>query len=59
MQEFQIDSGKFCGYVQTDDNGIIIDSMPIIRKFIGQPLENLIGWINNKFRYCKLTEINK
>jgi len=58
MKEYQIDNGKFCGYIKIDNTGIIRDSMPAIRKFIGQPLENLISWTNQNFRYCSLKRLN-
>jgi hypothetical protein len=42
--ELQISNKKFTCYVQTDKNKIIIDAAPIIKRFIGQSLDNLTNW---------------
>ena len=52
-KEYQIDCERFCGYIKVENN-IIVDSMPIVRKFIGQPVENLTKWAEKKFGYCTL-----
>jgi len=57
MKEYQIDCEKFCGYIRVDDN-ILIETMPILQKFVGQPLSNLTAWVSKKFGYCTLKEIN-
>lgn len=57
MKEYQIDCEKFCGYIQLDDEGIIIDCMPICRKFKGQAVENLAKWVKSHFGYCTFKEI--
>ena len=31
----------------TVEDGIITEAPPVVRKFIGQPLDNLIGWIRS------------
>jgi hypothetical protein len=31
--------------VRTDDNHVIVETAPIVRKFRGQPLENLTRWL--------------
>jgi hypothetical protein len=31
----------------TERNGKIIDAAPLIRKFVGQPMQNLIAWMNS------------
>jgi len=59
MKEYNLDCQKFFNQVKTDDNGIIIETAPIFQKFIGQPLSNLTTWVEKKFGYCKLNEINK
>jgi hypothetical protein len=59
MKEYQIDCNKFCGFVKVDDNELIIDVLPIARKFVGQPISNLIMWTQTHFGYCTLTELNK
>jgi hypothetical protein len=57
MKEYIIDSNKFCGYIKTDDSGILVETMPIVKIFVGQPLENLTDWVLKKFGYCSLKEI--
>ncbi len=36
---------KGTGYVGIDDNTIIRKTAPIWRRFIGQPLHNLVNWL--------------
>lgn len=57
MKEYQIDCEKFCGYIKVDDEGILIESIPIVRKFIGQPLKNLTKWVSSHFEYCTLKKL--
>ena len=57
MKEYQINCSKFCGYVKVDDNNIIVETMPILRKFVGQNIQNLTTWAKRKFNYCTLKEI--
>ena len=59
MKEYQIESSKFCGYIKVDDNDVIIETMPILRKFVEQSLANLVYWTNKNFKYCRLTELRK
>ena len=56
MREYQIDCEKFCGYIKVENN-IIIDAMPIVKIFIGQPVENLTKWVTKKFKYCTIRRI--
>ncbi|MFA5048570.1 MAG: hypothetical protein WC516_06120 [Patescibacteria group bacterium] len=57
MKRYQIDCTKFCGYVEIDDKGIIVNTFPMLVKFIGQPISNLTYWTKKKFDYCTLKEI--
>jgi len=59
MKEYQLDCEKFCGPITLDDEGIIIDTIPVFRKFKGQAIENLTRWVKSHFGYCTLKEINK
>lgn len=34
--------------VRVDDDGIIKVTPPIVRKFLGQPVDNLIGWMKQQ-----------
>lgn len=57
MKEYWISCEKFTGGITVDENNIIIEGMPIIRKFIGQPLINLSNWMQKKFNHCILRKI--
>ena len=41
-----------------DKNRIILSSSPIVKKFVGQPLDNLKSWLI-KFGGFEIVEINK
>lgn len=47
--DYQISCSKFCGFIRVDEDGLIIDAMPIVRKFIGQPVKNLSDWCTKRF----------
>lgn len=51
-RDWWVSCPQFTVWVQTS-NGIILDSAPIVHRFIGQPLRNLIRWKN-----CELKEIH-
>lgn len=36
---------KMTFWARVDARGVVVDSAPIARKFIGQPFENLRGWL--------------
>lgn len=36
------------GVAVDPDTGKIIDAAPIVRKFVGQPLRNLINWMSRQ-----------
>jgi hypothetical protein len=44
MSEHWISCLKFTVRVTTDDEGKIVKAAPLVRKFIGQPLANLLRW---------------
>ena len=46
---YWISTDKFTCLVICDDNNKIIDTAPILMKFIGQSLTNLERWIKQKF----------
>jgi len=52
VKEFWYDNGKICCYIKINDTGVIIDTAPVLKKFINQKVENLISWTNQNFRYC-------
>ena len=57
MKHLKIKSDKFGGYIQVDDNGIIVNTIPLLKRFVGQSLDNLINWVMFKFKYCTLQEL--
>jgi hypothetical protein len=57
MKELSYDNGKINCYIKIDKDGTIIKSAPVLRKFIGQKLENLISWTNQNFKYCTLQQL--
>ena len=34
--------------VRTDRNGVIVDAAPVVRKFVGQSLGRLVGWLRKQ-----------
>lgn len=50
MRAWWLSSRRMTVFVMTKDD-TIIDGPPIIRKFIGQPLDNLRGWIQRQGGY--------
>ena len=56
----QISCEKFTVGVKLSEDGIILDAAPIVRKFIGQKIENLINWSEKfgKVDVFKLGETN-
>ena len=52
QRDWWVSCPQFTVWARTS-NGIILDSAPIVRRFIGQPLTNLIRWKN-----CDVQEIH-
>ena len=46
MTRHWISCTAFTVSVATDAQGRIVEAAPIVRKFLGQPLVNLLGWAN-------------
>jgi hypothetical protein len=57
MAKYIIDSEKHYGLIEIDDEGIIIETIPIFQKFKGQAVENLIEWVKTHFGYCNIKEV--
>jgi len=60
MMSYWLSSNKMTVIVDIDDDGIIVYGSPIVRKFLGQPLLNLIGWMERQgglllYKYPKET----
>jgi hypothetical protein len=45
---YRIECSKFSDLVELE-NGIITDTMPVFRKFVGQPVGNLTNWLHKVF----------
>lgn len=48
MVDYQISSRKITAWVRTDATGVITEAAPVLRKFIGQRLCNLSGWMESQ-----------
>ena len=46
--EWWLSSNRMTISVSVDRNETIVDAAPIVRKFIGQPLQNLIRWMGHQ-----------
>jgi hypothetical protein len=44
MKKYWVSCARFTVQVNTNHLGIIIWAAPIVRKFVGQPLTNLLRW---------------
>ena len=44
MRQYWLSCSKFTVQVNTDESGKIVWAAPITRKFVGQPLANLLRW---------------
>ena len=50
----------FTCYVQTDENDLVTDkSAPIVKKFVGQHVKKLVGWIKRKHGGFMYDEFDK
>ena len=48
MKTYWLSSNKMTVIVDIDDDGIIVYGSPIVRKFRGQPLVNLVNWLDRQ-----------
>jgi hypothetical protein len=53
---WNIDCSHFNDNIVTE-NGIIVDCMPLLQKFKGQPVGNLTGWANKVFGKVTVEQI--
>lgn len=60
VEEYQFSSLRMTVWLSIGD-GVIQDSAPIVRKFIGQPVVNLEAWMQKQggFRKHHLNLLNK
>jgi hypothetical protein len=48
MKRYWLSTVKMTVGVTTDASGIVVEAAPIVRKFIGQPLDNLVRWLSKQ-----------
>lgn len=48
MPDHWLSTERMTVAVTTDDQGRITEAAPIVRKFVGQPLDNLIRWMEKQ-----------
>ena len=48
MKILWLSSHKMTFRATVDNRGIVVEAAPIARVFVGQPLENLIGWMKQQ-----------
>jgi hypothetical protein len=58
MTDLWISSSWATGLVVIDDEGIITDTAPVWKKFRGQAIESLTGWLKRKSE-VKVVELPK
>jgi len=56
-RQYNIDCIKFYGQIIVEHGYVIETSVPLIKIFIGQPVINLIKWVEENFKYCTLKEL--
>jgi|ADurb_Gly_03_Slu_FD_contig_21_131823_length_263_multi_3_in_0_out_0_1 hypothetical protein len=49
MTKYYVSCEKFTCLVETNEYDTIIETAPILQKFVGQNLNNLTDWMNKKF----------
>lgn len=54
---FWISCPKFTVLVVVNLEGVVIDTAPITRRFVGQGIEKLVGWARNKFGDVEIEEL--
>jgi len=58
MKELQLVTDKFaCLIILDNDERFIFSSAPMLAKFNGQPLRNLIRWAQTTFKEAKLINL--
>ena len=48
IKAYWISTSWATAYVEVDDREIITSTAPVWKKFIGQPVSNLINWLSSK-----------
>jgi len=48
LKAYWLSSNKMTVIVEVNHRGIIVKAAPIVRKFLGQPISNLIKWMKRQ-----------
>ena len=48
MPAYYLSSEMFTGRVETNSRMLVTDAAPVWYKFIGQPLSNLVDWLDSR-----------
>lgn len=59
MSDWYVSCKKFTVCVTCADDGTITAAPPIVRKFIGQQLTNLVAWAGTRFGGTRLERLAK
>jgi len=57
MSNVKLVSGPFSIYVRTDSDDTIVEIEPALKKFTGEPLDQLISWLNSKFKSTEVFQL--
>jgi hypothetical protein len=52
-----ISCAKLTVQVDTDATGCILAAAPIVRKFVGQDIGRLVGWMESKFGEVEVVQL--
>jgi len=59
MKDLWVSCNWATGFVKIDDKGVIIETAPIFKKFIGQSIESLTTWLKKKSKVEIVDLVNK
>lgn len=52
-----VSCSKATGYVRCNEEGIILETIPLWKTFLGQPVKNLISWLTKIAKGVKIKEM--
>lgn len=58
MSKLYISTEFFTCMVEVNEYDNIVDTAPILKRFIGQPLENLKKWLNKRFSDIRIVNLS-
>jgi len=57
MKKWWVSCDRFTVQVVTNSSDVIVFAAPIVKKFMNQPMSNLIGWMTRKFKAVIVKEL--